>query len=301
METKLCSEKGHSDPLSIIPVRHKSQDSPTFFVTINGDIYVNDDKTIYRTTKSITSPETIVRNVSSRCIDLFIDFTNTLYCSMKHENKVVKFLLEYEPKEEILVAGNETGEATSYSLQYPHGIFVDIELNLYVADSGNNRIQLFRYGSTNGTTVAGNRALKEFGLNYPTGIVLDADGYLFIIDRNNRRIIRSEINGFICIIGCPEPNGLYFYSSFFNNIYYSFSYDSHAHHGLHGPHVLWFDSYGNLFVLDHEHEPINNCRVQKFSLSTNSCGMFKSVEFHYNFFLISKKRQKSESYLMSRQ
>ena len=47
-----------------------------------------------------------------------------------------------------------------YSLILLMGIFVDINLDLYVADYYNHRIQLFRLGELNGITVAGNTSLN---------------------------------------------------------------------------------------------------------------------------------------------
>ena len=41
-------------------------------------------------------------------------------------------------------------------MSHPVGIFVTIDLDLYVADYSNNRVQLFRSGERNGTAVAGN-------------------------------------------------------------------------------------------------------------------------------------------------
>ncbi len=246
--------EGNSTPSQIIASNFN--DPRSLFVTNNGDIYVNDGGFIYRVDKltfNITTND-VVTNITNRCIGLFIGFTNTLYCSMDLQHKVVKLLLDYGSNvEEEIVAGNGTNGATSYLLSYPNGIFVDIELNLYVADSGNNRIQLFRKGDINGTTIAGNKALGTIGLNFPTGIVLDADGYLFIADCDNHRIIRSELNSFRCIVGCSRQSGS-------------------ASDQLHKPQILWFDSYGNMLVLD----KMNN-RVQKFQLTTNSCGMFDNI------------------------
>ena len=127
-------------------------------------------------------------------------------------------------------------------------IFVDISFNLYVADCLNNRIQLFRPGQLNGTTIAGDGASQSITLSYPADIVLDADGYLFIVDFGNNRIVRLGPNGFQCIVGCTNTGGS-------------------AADQLNGPYSLSFDSYGNLFVTD-----FYNNRIQKFLLATNSCG-----------------------------
>jgi len=130
----------------------------------------------------------------------------------------------------------------------PRGIFVDINFNLYVADSGNNRIQLFQSGQPNGTTVAGTS--RTILLYHPTSVVLDADGYLFIVDNGNLRIIGSGPAGFRCVAGCSGTRG-------------SASYQ------LYNPQTMAFDSYGNIFVTDTE-----NGRIQKFVLAAYSCGMY---------------------------
>jgi DNA-binding beta-propeller fold protein YncE len=147
----------------------------------------------------------------------------------------------------IIAAGNGSPGSSSYMLDSPRGIFVNINFDLYVADCNNNRIQLFRTGQSNGTTKVENGMIS---LNCPTGVVLDADNYLFIVDSNNHRIIGSGPNGFRCVAGCSGSNG-----SSANHLFY--------------PQSMAFDSYGNIFVTDR-----NNNRIQKFNYETVSCGEF---------------------------
>ena len=54
-----------------------------------------------------------------------------------------------------VVAGVGLGGSDAHMLQQPEGIFVDTDLNLYVADVKNHRIQFFRSGEINGLTIAG--------------------------------------------------------------------------------------------------------------------------------------------------
>jgi len=150
-----------------------------------------------------------------------------------------------------IVAGTGSAGNALNTLDDPCGIFVDITFDLYVADCGNDRIQLFRSGKITGITVAGNGSSNiTINLNCPTAIVLDADNYLFIVDSRNHRIIRSASNGFQCVAGCSGSSGS-------------------ASDQLNNPWSLSFDSYGNIFVTDQD-----NNRIQKFVLSTNSCGKF---------------------------
>ena len=222
------------------------------FATINGDIYVDNGNSHQRVDKwTLNATSSVaVMNVSDRCDGLFVDSNNTLYCSMESQHKVVKKSLDDNGTTSILVAGTGTPGNRSDQLDDPRRIFVDIQFNLYVADKNNNRIQKFTPGQLNATTVAINGSTATISLYRPTGIVLDADNYLFIVDWGHNRIVGQGPDGFRCLIGC---SGSIVSSS----------------DPLSGPVTFSFDSYGNMFVAD-----INNHRIQKFLLSTNSCSKF---------------------------
>jgi hypothetical protein len=225
------------------------------FVTITGDIYVDNghlnqqvDKWTLNTNSSVPA-----MYVDSECWGLFVDINDTLYCSLRYLNQVVTKSLNSDSNTTIIVAGRNQSGSSSTKLSNPEGIFVDINFDLYVADWGNNRIQLFKSGQLNATTVVGNKSSNPtITLNGPTGLVLDADGYLFIVDWGNNRIVGSGPNGFRCIAGC-SGNGS-------------------ASNQLRGPQTLSFDSDGNMFVTD-----CGNNRIQKFVLLTNSCGKCESI------------------------
>jgi DNA-binding beta-propeller fold protein YncE len=221
----------------------------SLFVTITGDIYVDNGKN-NRVDKSTLNAarSTTVMYVTDQCHSLFIDINDNLYCCINSDHQVIKKSLK-DPIENpsTIVAGTGSEGSLSNMLDNPRGIFVDINFDLYVADSNNNRIQLFKSGELNGITVAGDGAPQTITLSEPSGMVLDADKYLFIVDRDYHRIIGSGPNGFRCLVGCSTILGL-------------------APHQLYGPFTLSFDSYGNMFVADQR-----NNRIQKFFLSTNSC------------------------------
>ncbi|CAF4153927.1 unnamed protein product [Adineta steineri] len=193
-----------------------------------------------------SSSGTIIMNVTGPCYSLFVDINNTLYCSIGTQNMVVKVPLDGGGVVPTIAAGTGGAGSSYRKLNNPHGIFVDNNLTLYVADCNNNRIQSFAFNQTNGTTIAGTGASGTISLTCPTGIMFDADEYLFIVEYGGSRIIGSSFNGFRCIASCSGPGSS---SSQLNNPY-SFS----------------FGSYGNIFVADQ-----TNCRIQKFLVSTNSC------------------------------
>jgi sugar lactone lactonase YvrE len=222
------------------------------FVTSAGDIYVDNGYANGRVDEWAMDANTSVpaMYICQQCYDLFVDISNTLYCSMYNSHQVVSKSLNSVSNALTIVAGTGAAGSTANALYCPYGIFVDINFDLYVADANNNRIQLFSLGQSNAKTVAGNGALGTVTLSWPTGVVLDADNYLFIVDQNNHRIVGSGPNGFQCLVGCYGGGS--------------------ASYQLYYPQSMAFDSYGNIFVADR-----SNNRIQKFVLDTKFCGKHK--------------------------
>jgi hypothetical protein len=240
---------GSSNPAKIISGGLSSPFS--VFVTSNGDIYVDNGYSYGRVDKwaSNTNYSVPAMYVSQQCYGLFIDISNILYCSLTNLHQIVTKSLNSTSNTTTIVAGIGCAGSTSYMLNFPYGIFVDINFDLYVADCGNNRIQLFGSGQSNGSTVAGSGASSTITLSCPTGIVLDADRYLFIVDQNNNRIVASGPNGFRCLVGCAGGGS--------------------ASNQLNSPQSMAFDSAGNMFVTDR-----NNIRIQKFILLNKTLGKY---------------------------
>ena len=220
-----------------------------FFVSLDESIYIGhkDDGTIEKWSRNGTK-SAVVMKFDDSCFALFVDINNYLYCSMINKDQVVKQPLDGITNMSIRVAGTGILGDASDMLTFPRGIFVDINLDLYVADYGNNRIQLFKAGQLNGTTVAGVDSTPSIALYNPTAVFLDADGYSFIVDTFNYRIIGSRSNGFFCVVGCSHVIGS-------------------ASDQLDMPNSAAFDSYGNIYVTD-----TFNDRIQKFNLLTNISG-----------------------------
>ncbi|CAF1253105.1 unnamed protein product [Adineta steineri] len=226
----------------------------SLFMSMTGDIYIDNGYLYGRVDKYIfsTSNRVTVMNVNGSCYGLFIDINNNLYCSIKNLHQVVKLLLNNGTNIPTIAAGNGSAGSLSNMLNFPQGIYVDSNLNLYIADCANNRIQFVQTGQLDGVTIVGNGSSATIILNYPTGIVLDANGYLFIVDSYNHRIVASSYYGFRCIVGCLGGGSSASQLSF--------------------PQSMAFDSYGNIYVTDR-----NNSRVQQFTLQTNNCSKFVCV------------------------
>ncbi|CAF4028003.1 unnamed protein product [Adineta steineri] len=223
--------------------------SYSLFVTLNGDIYIDDGLKDGRIQKwsSETNIFVTVMNVNSSCYGLFVDINDTLYCSMFHRHQVVKRSLnDSVMSSNRVAAGTGAYGSASNQLRGPRGIFVDVNLDLYVADCINNRVQLFQSGESSGITLVGSESLNPtIILEWPSEITLDAEKYLFIVDSNNHRIVGSSMNGFRCLVGCYGRGS--------------------KSNQLHNPSVLSFDRSGNMFITDEY-----NSRIQKFLLTKDS-------------------------------
>ena len=218
----------------------------TLFVTIIGDVFIGTNSSQVQMSSSNATVAVPVMSFCSRCSGLFIDIANTLYCSADLLHQVVAKSLNSNGNTMTTFGTGICGNASNM-LCWPNGIFVHINLDLYVADCGNSRVQLFKSGQSNATTVAGNGASGTTTLRCPIGVVLDGDDHLFIVDYLNHRIVGSDANGFRCVVGCSGGGS--------------------AANQLWNPRSVSFDSYGNMFVADS-----GNNRIQKFVISSNSCG-----------------------------
>jgi hypothetical protein len=158
------------------------------------------------------------------------------------------------------------GPATSAELNSPAGVAMDAAGNLFIADSGNDRIR--RVG-TNGiiTTVAGG-ALNIYGeaygysgdggpatnaqMNAPLGVAVDGTGNLFIADYNNNRIREVKTNGSIITVAGGALN------SYGGTSGYSGDGGAATNAELNSPSGVAVDGTGNVFIVDY-----GNSRIRK--------------------------------------
>jgi hypothetical protein len=240
------------------------------FVSSTGDIYVSngDDGSVNKWKATINSFETVAQ-FCQICFTIFIDINDIMYCSMGRHHQIVAKPLHSNSNMITIVAGIGIAGSEANMLLGPEGIFVSINLDLYVADTINSRIQLFHPGAVNGITIAGTS--DTIPLQFPTSVVLDANNYIYIVDRINHRIVARTPNGFQCIVSCDGSG---------------FSSDK-----LYSPFSMTFDSYGNIYTID-----AGKMSVRKFLLSKNTCGKYSSdielrcsFQYHHHSLLSYKK------------
>jgi sugar lactone lactonase YvrE len=164
------------------------------------------------------------------------------------------------------VAGNgaagflgDGGMATNANLNHPFGVAADADGNLFIADSGNNRI---RCVNSNGiiTTLAGTGNAGYSGdggpasnanLNFPSDVKVDRFGFIYFADVNNSRVRGIDPSGVITTVAGSATQG------------YSGDGGSPTTASLKLPFAIALDAFGSLLVCD-----MQNFRVRKVSLGS---------------------------------
>ncbi|CAM4982389.1 unnamed protein product [Rotaria socialis] len=123
---------------------------------------------------------------------IYLDVTsNSLYIANYNSNNIVRWVIDATSW--TLVAGDINGMSGSSStmLYYPYDVEVDFMGNIYVTDTGNDRIQFFQAGSMNGTTIAGVTGVSgsdAYHVFYPVALKLDSQLNLYVTDCLNDRV-----------------------------------------------------------------------------------------------------------------
>ena len=192
----------------------------TCSITVDMPIYVSDTYTSmiykYDNTNTIKS-----KWVSYNPYCVVVDKLGCVYASDSNNSVVYK----YSPDNKLI-------SVIKNSFNYPTGLAVDKNNNLYVVDTRNYKIQMF---STNGNFILEIKNLEQFGIVY--NITVDKHNTVYISD-----VDKNKIHIYDCH---------YKYSS--------------LEHEFNRPYGVAVDSKNCLYVLDSY-----NSRVQKFSSSSSS-------------------------------
>ena len=141
----------------------------------------------------------------------------------------------------ITVAGGNGGYSGANQLDHPSDVFVDIAGRIYVADSSNDRIQLFPSNSTsttNGTTVASSQ------LYNPISVFVDGAGTIYVADNFNHRIQQFPPNSTSSTNGITVAGG---------------NGRGSATNQLDSPTDIFGDGLGRIYIAD-----FYNARIQKY-------------------------------------
>lgn len=170
------------------------------------------------------------------------------------------------------------GAATNARLATPWGVATDAAGNVFIADTGNNRI---RKVDTNGviTTVAGKGSgyagdgdtATNALLKSPKGVVVDSANNIWIADTGNSRVRAVDTNSMIMTVAGTGGAG------------YSGDGGTATNAMLNNPACLAFDSAGNLLIADSFNKRLrriswpNSATLVLLNISTNSIGNYAVV------------------------
>jgi large repetitive protein len=137
-------------------------------------------------------------------------------------------------------------QAVVAGLSLPYAVAFDTAGNMYIPDSGNNRIRMMNpsgiISTIVGTGIAGDSCstgpTKEQALNTPSGVAVDAAGNLYIADTQNSCI--WEANSSAGTIAAVAWNGAKAFSS----------NGTGGPVQIYAPVGLYLDGYGNLYFTD---------------------------------------------------
>jgi sugar lactone lactonase YvrE len=139
------------------------------------------------------------------------------------------------------------------SLNGPQSVALDSGGNLYVADTGNNRVLFYPAGSTTATQVWGQGGsftsrnpnydgVQADSLFSPFALTLDSSGSLYVADNNNNRVLYYPA-------GSTTATRVYGQGGDFASN--SGNYDGGSANSLNSPQSVAVDLSGNLYVADY--------------------------------------------------
>ncbi len=126
----------------------------------------------------------------------------------------------------------------------PFGVAFDLSGNIYVADCGNHRVQIFTAEGVWGATLGTGPGTGDYEFNCPSGVAFDSSGNIYVADSSNHRVqIYNSSRIYVATLGVTGVAGA-------DNSHFNW------------PNDVEVDAAGNLYVAD-----TLNHRVQIFDSS----------------------------------
>ena len=106
--------------------------------------------------------------------------------------------------------GSADGAGAQASFHTPSGLAIDADGNLYVADTGNNRIRkvtpegVVSTIAGDGTAGYADGPSAQARFNGPIGVAVDKDGNVYVADSYNDRIRKISKDGQVTTLGAGE-------------------------------------------------------------------------------------------------
>jgi len=202
---------------------------------------------------------------------VFVDGSGNIFIADRDNNRIREVVAATGDIQTVAGNGNarftfsgDGGPAISGALYLPEDVYVDSSGNIFIADTGNNRVREVVAATGNIETVAGNGSYGSSSgdgglatsaqLNDPWSVFVDGSGNIFIADRDNNRI-REVVaaTGNIQTVAGNGTNG--------------FSGDGGpaTSAALSGPSSVFVDGSDNIFIADS-----GNGRIREVGAATGN-------------------------------
>jgi streptogramin lyase len=135
---------------------------------------------------------TLVTLAGSGPVHIVVDQAGNVYYSEEYMHRVMK-LAPGSNTPVVFAGGNGAGNAAN-QLRSPKGIDLDASGNLYIADYGNNRIQMWAPNAASGITVIKSYSAVVGGIREPQDVQVGSGGMLFISLDGGVRVEKRAVN-----------------------------------------------------------------------------------------------------------
>ena len=112
---------------------------------------------------------------------IFVTKDCNVYIADTLNHRIVR--CDYGAKQFVVVAGSGNAGPLAHELCKPHGVVVRPDGSLIIADTGNDRIQIWRAGSPAGITV-------RYNMRAPRGLCLSPHGIVYVADTLNNMVLQ---------------------------------------------------------------------------------------------------------------
>ncbi len=154
------------------------------------------------------------------------------------------------------------GQASAQTLASPQGLYVDQSSNLYVADSGANRVLIFpntQAAPTAGMTAAfvigqgsfnGSGTSQGTAFKAPTDVDVDSGGNIYVADYGNNRVLEFPSLVFLPVTGAAASSVVGQQSASGTAANWDSTNGAATPEGLYGPLGIYLDRQDTLYVGD---------------------------------------------------
>jgi hypothetical protein len=121
----------------------------------------------------------------------YVSSSNSLYIANNGGHNVLRWVIGASSWTIIAGSPSSSNGNTGILLSFPTYVLVDSLGNVYASDEGNQRIQYFVAGQTNGSTLAGVTGVLGSSstlLNTPSSVAIDSQFNIYAVDYGNQRV-----------------------------------------------------------------------------------------------------------------